>query len=180
MNGMAGRSPQLIRMYRALAGLAIVSASLFGQTVVQSHGRATEPQEPTSRAELSPDEERAVRQLVYGHELRIKTITDGPGLPERRLNIPDEIDVLYHKSPRGVLKCLLMIVKGANPHDATNAAAFALCAGSDRLPTYILFEDKKRYDQVDPKVGRTNRQYWIAVVERLIESLEKSQVISNR
>lgn len=77
---------------------------------------------------LNAQEERTLRSLVHDHRTVFVAELDSYGHVHHLINVPQELDLLYAKSPVGVLETLREIVADARPEDAKNAIEFALVA----------------------------------------------------
>jgi hypothetical protein len=128
---------------------------------------AVSAQDVRSQA-LSNDEERRLRSIVYTHKLGTLTIELASGVPKRLWNIPDEIDDLFKRKPIATLECLVIIAKGADPQHAVTAIAFGMNAGTSHDVGGAW--TPKGFDDIDPDMKESNRQLWVKVLIRRIES----------
>jgi hypothetical protein len=180
--------------------VTVVAAALVCQGWLASRHRPAQPPPPDAgdrerprQSRQGPDglsdgDEAALRAIVAEHDLATANWAPGGADPYdlskayRVLVPPRRVVEIYARNPLGTLRCLKKIVEGGPTADAHAAIAYAHAAvgyaDDDPVPllhahSYAYYPTAKEFEDLNPVIPKTYRQFAVEEIDGLIERVEK-------
>jgi hypothetical protein len=116
---------------------------------------------------LAPDEEKLIRDAVYGGKL---LIAESDRIGHTMIGVPQPVTEMYVKHRHSVLNLLITIAEGGNPRDSVLAAAYSIALLDGPAVAVVCARnfDRAAYDVVDEDWETTPRKHWITKIRERI------------
>jgi hypothetical protein len=154
-------------------------------------GKAQSAPEPARQPDdLSAEDEAALRAIVSEHFLATAYWAPGgadlydPTKRFRVLVLPRGVREIFERKPVGTLRVLKSIIQSGSSADARAAIAYAHAAvgyaNDDPVPllhahSYAYYPTAKEFEDVNPVIPKTYRQFAVEEIEALITDVAKRQ-----
>jgi hypothetical protein len=165
-----------------LVGLTPIAVAVFLCTVESGEKAKKEPDK------LSEKDEAVLRAVVAKHFIATAywqpkgSKPNDPASRYRVLCLPKEVGDLYGRKPIETLRSLKKIVEDGAVSDAHTAIAYAHAAvgyaNEDPVElicacSYAYYPTAKEFDDKNPVIPKTNRQFAVEHIDQLIADVEK-------
>ncbi len=126
-------------------------------------------------ADLSPEDDLKLRNVVTDWVPRLSTMIDSTGFPHQYLIMPEQFLAIYGENPQAAVGLLLKIVEHGSTKDAHKAYMLAFIRdGHTGGKQGLAYWDHREIDTPDEK-GITSRSQWVKYVEKLHAKLKEKE-----